>query len=571
MMDDPSVRAVAMRVLGRAVSSTRLGASAVSGISRSGLIRPVRPDRLLRIAAAPLRLGGGLATLGAIAAARDPEHPAIIDERGTVSYGELDRRSAAIAAGLRSELGAGPDRAVAVLCRNHRGFVEAALAASRCGADLLSTGTALPAPQLRELLGRERPAAIVHDEEFALALDEAGFTDNRVVAWHDQSDAHMTLDELASLHRGEAASCFRQGKLILLTSGTTGTPKRAPRKPSGHAVLGPAATVFSRVPFRAREPMLIAPPLFHGFGFAFLALGLALGSTIAVRRKFSPEAVLASIERDRISTLVAVPVMLQRIVELPVDTRARYETGSLRLAVSAAAPLEADLATRFMDAFGDVLYDVYGTTEVGLGTLATPADLRAAPGTVGKPMSGTTVKVLGDDHAEVPRGKTGHVFVGGGFAFEGYSDSGTRETLDGMINTGDLGHLDGEGRLFIDGREDDMIVSGGENVFPLEVEAVLRRHPAVADVAVVGVDDPEFGQRLAAYVVRRANRKASETELKKHVTANVERFKAPREILFIDELPRNPMGKVLRRKLPAVGEAPAVRPAAEAPRSGSRG
>lgn len=567
MADSPSLRALAGRVL----TSTRLAAGAVSGLSRSGLVRPVRPDRLVRIAAAPLRLGGGLATLGAIAAARQPEHPAIIDGRGMVSYGELDRRSAAIAAGLRSEFGVGPGCAVAVLCRNHRGFVESALAASRCGADLLSIGTGLPVPRLRELLGRERPAAIVHDEEFAAALDEAGFTGNRVVAWHELSGAPTTLDALASLHRGQDPSSFRQGKLILLTSGTTGTPKSAPRKPSGQAVLGPAATMFSKVPFRAHEPILIAPPLYHGFGFAFLALGLGLGATIVVRRKFDSEAVLASIERHRITTLVAVPVMLQRIMELPEETRGRYDTGSLRLAVSAAAPLGAELATRFMDAFGDVLYDAYGTTEAGLGTLATPADIRAAPGTVGRPMSGMTLKILGDDHAEVARGQTGHVFIGGGFAFEGYSDGGTKEAFDGMINTGDLGHLDGEGRLFIDGREDDMIVSGGENVFPLEVEDVLRRHPAVADVAVVGLDDPEFGQRLAAYVVRRADGRASETELKEHVRANLERFKAPREIVFIDELPRNAMGKVLRRKLPVVHEVPAVQPAAEAPRSGSRG
>ena len=270
-----------------------------------------------------------------------------------------------------------------------------------------------------------------------------------------------------------------------------------------------------------------------------MAAGLLFGSTMVLRRKFDAEAALAAIEEHRAGAVVAVPVMLQRILQLPPETRARYDTGSLRMVISAAAPLGADLANRFMDAFGDMLYDIYGTTEAGLAALATPADLRAAPGTVGRPPYGTTVRVLGADRAEVVTGQPGHLFVGGGSVFDGYSDGRTKETVGNLINTGDLAHFDDDGRLFIDGREDDMIVSGGENVFPQEVEDVLASHPAVAEVAVIGVPDSEFGQRLAAYVVQRPPAGASAAELKEHVKANLEPFKAPREIVFLDELPRN--------------------------------
>ena len=527
----------------------RIGAAALRALPRTGLLAPVRPDRLARIAAAPLRHGAGLATLSAIGAARHPGQPAVIDERGALTYDQLDRRAAAIAAGLRRDFGAAPERAVAVMCRNHRGFVEAVVAVSRCGADLLSVNTELPAPRLRELLERERPAAVIHDEEFATRFDEAGLVGNRVLAWHGDGTVDATLDDLAAAPGGGAPASRHQGRLILLTSGTTGTPKSAPRRTSGHAVLGPAATLLARVPLRSREPMLTAPPLFHGFGFAFLALGLFLGSTIVLRRRYDAEQALATVETHRIRTLVAVPVMLQRIMELPEDARLRYDTSSLRTVISAAAPLGAGLGLAFMDSFGDVLCDVYGTTEAGLGALATPADLRAAPGTVGRPLFGTALKILADDHSEVACGATGHVFVGSGFAFEGYSDGRGAEIVAGLVNTGDLGHLDREGRLFIDGREDDMIVSGGENVFPREVEDVLRTHPAVADVAVVGVEDARFGQRLAAFVVQDPSSRADQGELKAHVKANLEGFKAPRDIVFVTELPRNPIGKVLRRRL----------------------
>jgi fatty-acyl-CoA synthase len=529
----------------------RLLPRAAGALYSTSLIRPVRPDRLMRMAIAPLRLGMGLATLVAVAASRDPKQRAIVDELGVLTYGELDRRSARIAAGMREDFGIGPNRGLAVMCRNHRGFVEAAVAASRCGADLLSVNTEIPGAQLGPVIERSRPAAIVHDEEFAAAFDEAGVTSDRIVAWHEANRPEPTLDGLASRAGERVPSSRRQGKLVLLTSGTTGTPKSAPRSPSGNAIVGPATTLLSEVPFRAREPISVGPPLFHGFGFAFLGLGLFLGSTIVLRRKFDPEAMLTTIEEHGVTTVVAVPAMLQRILQLPERVVNRYDTSSLRVVISAAAPLSGWLSTALMDRFGDILFNIYGTTEVGFGSIATPADLRAAPGTAGRPPLGITLEILDEDRAELPRRESGHVFIGSDLVFEGYSDGRSKETVRGLMNTGDLGHLDDEGRLFIDGREDDMIVSGGENVFPQEVEDVLRAHEGVADVAVVGVEDPEFGQRLQAFVVKSEAGELDERDLRDHVRAKLERYKVPREFVFIEDLPRNATGKLVRSRLPS--------------------
>jgi fatty-acyl-CoA synthase len=526
----------------------QLGIRALGSLATTRLLGPVRPDRMVHMALAPLQAGLGPATIVALGAARHPDHPAVIDERGMLTYAELDRRAAAVAAALRQDFGVGPNRALAVMCRNHRGFLEALLGGSRCGADLLLLNTDFSGPELAEVVAREGPSIVIHDEEYADACKHAGLGDRRVVAWHEGDVKAPTLDTLIE-RNGRSPRNHHAARFVLLTSGTTGAPKGAPRTPSPRALVGPWAALAGRVPLRAREPMLISPPLFHGFGFSYLALGLALGATIVIRRRFDPHAVLDDLERHRIRTLVAVPVMHQRILRALRSSPSRPDTSALRVLISAAAPLTPALAEGLMDAFGDVLYDIYGTTEAGFGAIAGPEDLRAAPGTVGRPPFGTELRILDDAGRELSQGYTGHVFVGGRLVFEGYSGGGSKETVGGLMNTGDLGHLDENGRLFIDGREDDMIVSGGENVFRGEVEDLLRRHDGVEDAAVIGVDDEEFGQRLSAFVVTAEGVHLSESQLKDYVRDNLARFKAPREVVFVDEVPRNPTGKVIKAEL----------------------
>ena len=202
-----------------------------------------------------------------------------------------------------------------------------------------------------------------------------------------------------------------------------------------------------------------------------------------------------------------------------------------------------------MDTFGDVLYNLYGSTEVAWATIATPEDLRAAPGTAGRPPMGTVVKLLDEQGHEVPRGQTGRIFVANEMVFEGYTGGGGKEIIAGLMSTGDVGRLDQAGRLFVDGRDDEMIVSGGENVFPREVEDLLADHEAIEEAAVLGVPDEEFGQRLKAFVVRRAGSKLDAGAVQEYVKNNLARYKSPRDVVFIEELPRNATGKVLKREL----------------------
>jgi fatty-acyl-CoA synthase len=303
------------------------------------------------------------------------------------------------------------------------------------------------------------------------------------------------------------------------------------------------------IPLRARERTVIAAPLFHAWGLAQLIIGVGLSSTLVLRRRFDPEDTLRAIDEHGATALIVVPVMLQRILELGPKVIGRYDTASLRVIAASGSALPGALATNVMDAFGDVLYNLYGSTEVAWATIATPTDLRVAPGTAGRPPRGTVVRLYDADGREVAPGKTGRIFVGSELAFEGYTGGGGKAVVDGLMSSGDVGHLDAEGRLFIDGRDDEMIVSGGENVFPREVEDLVCRLDGVDEVAVIGVADDVFGQRLRAFVVVTDGAGLSADDIKVHVKANLAGFKVPRDVVFLGELPRNATGKVLKREL----------------------
>jgi acyl-CoA synthetase (AMP-forming)/AMP-acid ligase II len=277
-----------------------------------------------------------------------------------------------------------------------------------------------------------------------------------------------------------------------------------------------------------------------------------------LHRRFDPEQVLASIERHRASALILVPVMLQRILELGPETIRRYDTRSLRVIAASGSALPGELALRVMDLFGDVLYNLYGSTEVAWATIASPRQLRAAPGTAGTPPYGTRLRLFDENGQELRgRGKTGRIFVHNEMVMDGYTTGDGKAVLDGLIATGDVGEVDGRGRLFVSGRDDEMIISGGENVFPREVEDLLAEHPAIEEVAVVGVEDKQFGERLRAFVVLKQGAQLDAEAVKIHVRDNLARFKVPRDVLFVDELPRTATGKVLKRVLDR-GETPSV-------------
>jgi fatty-acyl-CoA synthase len=488
-------------------------------------------------------------------AVRHPDDPAIVDELGTLTFHEVHQRSNAIAHGL-ADAGVKEGDGVGIMCRNHRFFIEATVAASKLGANALYLNTAFAGPQLTEVVKREKPAALIYDIEFSELLEDAGKRRKRFVAWHDGEDTEdPTLDDLLADHDTEdPVPPENEGRAVILTSGTTGTPKGASR--SQPQSLDPAAALFSRIPLKARQTTHIAAPLFHSWGFAHFTLGMLLGSTIVLRRKFDPEQALAEVARYRCDSLVVVPVMMSRILDLPDEVKQKYDTSSLKVTAASGSALPGDLALEWMNAFGDNLYNLYGSTEVAWASIATPADMRAAPGTAGRPPRGTILKLYDENGVELPPGETGRIFVGNEMLFEGYTGGGSKDEIDGLMATGDVGRLDEAGRLFVEGRDDEMIVSGGENVFPKEVEDLLARHEAVAEVAALGVEDDKFGQRLRAFVVPAGSKKPSEDDLKAYVKKNLANYKVPREIWFLDELPRNATGKVLKRELKEMEKAP---------------
>jgi fatty-acyl-CoA synthase len=515
----------------------------------AGVLGPIRPDKLVRVVRSLARFGPTPAAGYTASAIRYPDEPAIIDELGTTTFEAVHRRSNALAHAF-ADAGIVEGDGVAVMCRNHRGFVEATVACSKLGANALYLNTAFAGPQITDVVKREKPRAIVFDEEFTDLVHDAAVRRKRFVAWHEPESEldDPTLESL--IDAGDPSDVVppgKKGRVVILTSGTTGTPKGASR--SQPETLDPAAALLSMIPLRARERTMIAAPMFHSWGFAHFTLGLALSSTLVLRRKFDPEGTLADIARHRATALIVVPVMLSRILALGEETIAQYELSSLRVIGASGSALPGDLAVKVMDAFGDKLYNLYGSTEVAWATIATPADMRAAPGTAGRAPRGTIIKIYDEDGRELPVGQTGRIFVGNEMLFEGYTGGGGKDVIDELMATGDVGHLDEAQRLHVEGRDDEMIVSGGENVFPAEVEDLLSTHEAISEVAVIGVDDEKFGQRLKAFVVKEGGQELSEDDVQSHVKSNLAGYKVPREVEFLDELPRNATGKVIKREL----------------------
>ncbi len=515
----------------------------------TGMIAPTRPDRALRSLRALRRWGPTPAAAYTGSAARYPQRTAIIDERGSLTFEEVHERSNALAREL-GRAGVGEQDGVAIMCRNHRGFIEATIACSKLGASALYLNTAFAGPQITDVLARERPKAVIYDEEFDGLVNKGATERKRFIAWSEPGakPSEPLLEELIARGSGvDLEPPAENGRVVILTSGTTGTPKGASRNQPDS--LEPAAALFSKIPLRARETTLIAAPMFHSWGFAHFTLSLPLASTLVLRRKFDPEDTLRAAAHHRASTLALVPVMLQRILELGAEKIERYDLRALRIMALSGSALPGEMATRAMDVFGEVLYNLYGSTEVAWATIATPADLRAAPGTAGRAPLGTVVKLLDDAGHEVSSGQAGRIFVANEMMFEGYTGGGGKEIIDGLMSTGDVGHLDADGRLFVDGRDDEMIVSGGENVFPREVEDLLADHAEIEEAAVVGIPDEQFGQRLKAFVVARSGSELSVEQVKDYVKQNLARYKVPRDVVFLDELPRNATGKIVKREL----------------------
>ncbi|MEV0324821.1 AMP-binding protein [Micromonospora echinospora] len=509
----------------------------IATLARRGLLAPGGPVRVAAQLNALRRWGFSLAGELRQAAARDPHRIAVVDEHGTgTSYATLLDRSERMARGLRSGFGVrGGDR-VGVLCRNHAGLIETMVATTLLGADAVLVNTGLSAGQLVTVAEEQRLRVLVHDDEFA----------DRILglpAGVQRIDERGHADLVARATPGTLVPPARGGRTIVLTSGTTGTPKGA-RRPTPNG-FGPLVSIIDRIPLRVHDRVLIAAPLFHTWGYAALQVSFALRATIVLHRRFDPATTVDALAAQRCDALFAVPVMVQRLLEVP-PPRPRPP---LRVVAVSGSALPGAVSGAFMDSYGDVLYNLYGSTEVSWASIATPADLRAHPNTAGRPPHGTRVAVVDEAGRPVPPGRVGRILVGNEMLFDGYTSGAGRERHDGLLDTGDLGRLDTDGRLFVDGRADDMIVSGGENVFPSEVEDLLARLPQVREVAVIGVPDDGYGQRLAAFVSLHPGETLDPEAVREYVRHHLARFSVPRDVTFVAALPRNATGKVVTREL----------------------
>ncbi|GAA5086604.1 acyl-CoA synthetase [Nocardia iowensis] len=515
-----------------------------------GVSDPRKPLETLRTIKES-QIFGPQATLIRHSARIAPDSPGLADERGELTYGQLDEQSTAIARGLQAA-GITEGTVIGVLARDHRGLILSMVAASKLGVRVALMNTGFAKPQFAEVCQREKVKAMLHDSEFLGLLDALPADLPRFLTWVDEGTelpkGAQTLDDLAAANSTEELpKPSKPGGFIILTSGTTGLPKGATR-----VKVSPLATAqfLDRIPFPSKGAQVIVSPIFHSTGFGTWLVGMAMGNKVVVRRRFDAEATLKLIADHRAEMLVAVPTMLHRMTELDPAIRAKYDTSSLKCILLAGSALSPELTVKATQVFGPVLHNLYGSTECSVATVAKPEDLAVAPGTVGRAPITCEVRLYDDNDKQVTAiNTTARIFIRSGTPFEGYTDGRNKQIIDGFMSSGDVGHLTEHGLLMVDGRDDDMIVSGGENVFPQEVENLLLERQDIFDAAVVGVDDVEFGKRLRAFVVPEPGHTPDGEEIKAYVKNNLARYKVPREVIFLDDLPRNPTGKLLRRVL----------------------
>ena len=519
----------------------------------AGAFRPEPPQNLAAMVA-DIRRWGEVGMIPALNARRTPNKLAIIDDEGSLTYSELDDATNALANGLLA-MGVKGGDGVAILARNHRWFTIANYAGARVGARTILLNTEFSGPQIKDVSEREGAKVIIYDEEYAEAVKLADPPLGKLRALGVNPDAagppigeHETLAEvIARSSTAPAPKATKKSAIIVLTSGTTGTPKGATRHTP--PTLAPIGGVLSLVPFKAGEVTSLPSPMFHALGYLHATIALTLGSTLVLHRKFKPATVLADIPEHNVTAIVVVPVMLSRMLDTLEKMDPKPDLSSLRIVFVSGSQLGAELATRALKALGPVVYNLYGSTEIAFASIARPEDLQKNPATVGPVVKGAKVKILDDNGKEVPQGEVGRIFVGNTFPFEGYTGGGGKQIIDGLLSSGDVGYFDHNGLLYVSGRDDEMIVSGGENVFPAEVEDLISGHPDVVEATAVGVEDKDFGARLRAFVVLREEAEVTEDAIKNYVREHLARYKVPREVIFLSELPRNPTGKILKREL----------------------
>lgn len=486
----------------------RLLARILKALWSSGLLQ-LSPSHWSGLVGAYWRCRNSYAFLAELAALRHPHGIALHDSQGCLSFAQLHQLSLHWAGWLGQHQGVGPGQAVAILYPNERSFVLAVLALTRLGADVLPLGSDLPPQVLNSLLQRQKPSLLIHHPDMESSL-------------HDCPVPHTAVPDDLSGAPPRLPRVTRAGQLVVLTSGSTGISKGIRRRPSLGQLLPALAGLLDSLPFRMGRPFVLAIPLFHGYGLATLAMSLALTAPLRMNRRYHIAPLLEA--QDQPALLVTVPTLLYRWLQ------SQPPRPRLVAVITGSAPLDAALCRRLLDHLGPILFNLYGSSEAGLIAMATPAALEQAPGSVGRPLPGNEVRL-------VPPG--GRILVRGPLVLQ--------PGPDGWRDTGDLGRWDQAGNLYVVGRADSMVVSGGENVFPHEIEEVLLGHPQIGEASLVVVPDDEFGQRMLAGLVAQPD--LTVEALRDWLRQRLERYKMPRHIAIFTQLPRNPLGKIDRAAL----------------------
>jgi fatty-acyl-CoA synthase len=527
----------------------------VDFLRTSGLLGAIGAPALAKHALGAFRRAGNQTGILRLHASNTPDRPAVIEALGgrQLTYRELDERVNRLATAMAAR-GIGRGSRVAIMMRNCTEYIELQWASTRLGAVAVQIGYRLKAAEVAYILENSEPAILFcrASEEPVLreARDRAGQSAPILVTEGAGYDELLAAGDAVTWPRpgGDGDSL---GGVMICTSGTTGHPKGAAR---GFKKELPVAVpdFLRQLKVHHDDRHLCVCPLYHSAAPAFVAFVFAVGGTVYLVEHFEPDVVLDLIERDRITSSFMVPTMLAR---LAAATEARpRDTSSLRWLTSGAAPLPTETARRVEAAFGPVLYNFYGSTETGLVTVALPGEHTARPGTIGRPLAGNELRLLGEDGADVGPGEIGELYVRNAMLVAGYhrdKAATERAMRDGYFSVGDLARIDADGYVYLTDRKHDMVISGGVNIYPLEIEQRLHEHPAVLEAAVVGVPDDEWGESLKAFVVTRHGEAVSAEELRAFCKETLANFKVPKSIEFLESLPRNPTGKVLKRELRA--------------------
>ncbi|HEX2090114.1 MAG TPA: AMP-binding protein [Actinomycetota bacterium] len=494
--------------------------------------------------------GPSLGVLAQINATAYGDRAAVHDSKGSLSWKELDGRTNRLARALEASGVRSGDR-VATLLRNGREAIEAIYASHKLGVAVAPLNTWGRTRELKHAVEQSKPTVLVYDVRHASALRPAVGDDIRLVAVEAGKDALDGSVDYESFLEDQSDGPLRPvsldrspPKILIHTSGTTGKAKAASRGTPLGAILS-LLGLFSIVPYRRSDVILCPPPLFHAFGLLTFTLAGLLGAPLVLPEKFDPEETLTLIDRHDVTAMSLVPVMVRRILDLPDEVKSKFDLDTLRIILVSGSVLPDEVRGEAMAMFGEIVYDLYGSTEAGWVAVATPEDMQEAPGTVGKPVPGVDVAAFGEDRTKQAPREKGTLAVKSGMVFEGYASGEDTETFDGYLSIGDSGWVDEEGRLFVEGRTDEMVVIGGENVYPVEVESVIEGMDGVRDVAVVGIPDQEYGQVLAAFV----EGSVDQEQVVKYSRDNLASFKVPKVVEVVDELPRTSTGKVRKNQL----------------------